>query len=235
MDNYLTEEQQVEMLKRWWQKYGVSVLVGLLLGVVIMLGYQYWQKRQLAQHAAASVKYDQLLDAYVNHQPLDEIAMDLIEHYSKTPYANLAELLLAKQAVLDKQYDKAQQYLTHIISTKQDIPLIKQLAQLRLARVLLYQKQYQQALAQLKDLNHSPLLPMVAEVRGDIYVAMNKLDLARQAYKLAQQDFSQTVGTSELVKMKLSDLPEAQTSEKADSQVKNQNTQVALKQHNEVK
>jgi predicted negative regulator of RcsB-dependent stress response len=38
---YDTEEEQVEALKRWWKENGQATLAGLVLGIIVILGWNY--------------------------------------------------------------------------------------------------------------------------------------------------------------------------------------------------
>ncbi len=63
MEIYDTEEEQVEALKRWWKENSTSTIVGLVMGIVIILGWNYWQDHKKEQAAQASLTYAQLLKA----------------------------------------------------------------------------------------------------------------------------------------------------------------------------
>ena len=60
MDAFETEEQQVEALKKWLNEYGMSIIIGLVLGLGGLFGYRYWdgmeqQHRQDRRHQIPSV------------------------------------------------------------------------------------------------------------------------------------------------------------------------------------
>ena len=44
-EEYQTEEEQIEALKRWWKENGKSIIAGLVLGIGSIGGYRYWQAR----------------------------------------------------------------------------------------------------------------------------------------------------------------------------------------------
>ena len=58
-----TEEEQIEILKDWWDRHGKSILVAILLSVGGVLGYQSWQKNAQETGEAASLIYQDLVEA----------------------------------------------------------------------------------------------------------------------------------------------------------------------------
>ena len=58
-----TEDEQFEILKDWWDRYGKSILVAILLAVGGVLGYQSWQKNVQETGEAASLIYQDLVEA----------------------------------------------------------------------------------------------------------------------------------------------------------------------------
>ena len=61
MSVHLSEEEQLEVMKRWWKDYGRTVVIAVLVAVIGYFGYTTWQdqKRQTAEKA--SMIYEELL------------------------------------------------------------------------------------------------------------------------------------------------------------------------------
>ena len=57
MEIYETEEAQVEALKRWWKENGQSTIIGLVLGITIILGWNFWQEHKKNQAEQASIAF----------------------------------------------------------------------------------------------------------------------------------------------------------------------------------
>ena len=57
-----TEDEQLADLKDWWTRNGKPLVTGGLLALVIVFGWQAFQKYQSNQSQGASVLYQQLLD-----------------------------------------------------------------------------------------------------------------------------------------------------------------------------
>ena len=61
MSDY-TEEEQIAQIKEWWQRNGKPLLAGGALALVIVFGWNAWQKNQANQAQTASMLYQQLLE-----------------------------------------------------------------------------------------------------------------------------------------------------------------------------
>ena len=186
MDVILNDDDQVEQLKRWWNKYGISVVVGVVLGLLLMYTWQYWQSHQHAQAEQASMAYDVLLTDLQNKdfETVTEQVKVLIEQFPKSAYAAMASFVLADQFIDHDDLDKAYEQLDWILSNTKAKP-IKHVAQIRASRILLAQGKYEEALSLLSKYADSSYQPLIDEVRGDVYLSMGKLQQARVSYQEA--------------------------------------------------
>lgn len=229
MSVHLSEEEQLEVLKRWWKDYGKTVVITVLVAVVGYFGYTTWQdqKRQKAENA--SEVYEQLLKLAnpeagktltdADKATIAHLAGELKDGNSKSMYAHSAAFFLAKLAVEENKLDVAANELKWVLSAKPEAAT-EQLARLRLARVLTAQKTYADALAQLSPEPAAAFTSEYAEARGDILKLQGDLDAARTAYEkaLAATDPQQQERYM-LLQMKVDDLrvngPAASAEEKA--------------------
>jgi predicted negative regulator of RcsB-dependent stress response len=125
-----------------------------------------------------------------------------MQHYSNTPYATMAALLWAREAVAKQQYDDAFLKLQWAYQNSQ-VPAFRQIARLRAARVLLAQKQYQKALKVLKTVEDKTYLPVIENIKGDIFVAEGNDKAARAAYQQAKVGFTALGAMDPLLQIKL--------------------------------
>lgn len=44
MNMQLTEEEQVEALKKWWKENGTAVIVGVVIGISAVVGFWKWRE-----------------------------------------------------------------------------------------------------------------------------------------------------------------------------------------------
>lgn len=208
MDMYVSEEERVEALKRWWKENRNSLLIGLLLGLLVVSGWRYWQAQQQAQHEEASLIFHRLSEAALIRQPLEaqKLAERLIEGYGSTTYAEFARLSLAKFKVVSGDLEAAKLRLEEELRLGKNEAL-KDLARLRLARVLLARGEYAQGLELLGQSKgeSSQFDGLLQEVRGDLLRGEKRLEEARAAYLAAKEKENR----SPLLDLKIHDLPPA--------------------------
>ncbi len=210
MEIYRTDEEQVEALKEWWGENGRSVIIGLVLALAAVFGWRYWQDSTRAHAAAASAEYQmmlQRLDAGEGREVV-EIARRIIGAYADTPYAALASLSLAQQAVDEGDLDGAGAHLRWVLENAK-VDEVRQLAQVRLARVLVAQGKTDDALAQLTAVKSASFSAMVEEARGDAYLAQGRRADALKAYQAALAAAADVPAKQQLLRMKVDDLADA--------------------------
>lgn len=193
MSVHLTEEEQIETLKRWWKDYGKFVIAVVVLGVAAYLGWNSWKDNQRIKAEKASATYEQLVNI-INQEagkPLSDTDRAMatqkaneLKSNSKSLYAHTAAFFLAKLAVEDNKLDQAVTELQWVLSTKPDVAT-EQITRLRLARVLTAKQSYDDALSQLAQEPAAALTADYAEARGDIYKLQGNLDKARASYESA--------------------------------------------------
>lgn len=216
MSVHLSEEEQLEVLKRWWKDYGKTVVIAIVVAVVSYFGYAAWQDQKRQKAEQASEMYEQLLKLAVTEQgkslsdsdkaTITHLAGELKDANSKSLYAHSAAFFLAKLAVEENKLDVAVTELKWVLSAKPDAAT-EQLARLRLARVLTAQNAYADALAQLSPEPAAAFTSEYAEARGDVLKLQGDLDAARTAYEkaLAATDPQQQERYM-LLQMKVNDL-----------------------------
>lgn len=201
------EQHQLEAIKEWWKNYGKLTIVVFFLTLAASFAWKYWQQREVSVTEQASIIYDQMTASFAN-QDRDAFAAQankLISEFDKTPYANMAAFSVAHQAVKDGNFDKALSELQTIIAQSGD-PQVRQIARIRSARVLLAQNKLKDALQVLGKLDSETYLPVVHEVRGDVFVAQGETQKAREAYKAAIAGTSAEEINRPLLEMKFEQL-----------------------------
>lgn len=210
--SYLTEDQQVELLKKLWKEYGLSVITGVLIAVLIVFGWRYYQSYRTEQAMQASTIYERLMIGLMNAQPRDaeEQANLLQKHFRHTPYATLAALTLAKLNVTNHRLDAAKQNLEWVISHSHQSSF-REIARIRLAKIDLQENHPQLALQRLTHHITGSVLPLAAEIEGDAYKQLNKIDEARAAYQRALKQLPDAALNRPILQLKLADLPAPST------------------------
>jgi len=204
---YVTEDEQIEMIKQWWKKYGVTSLITFFLVIIAVFGIKMWQQRHERMLYKASAVYERMINASANNDNdlMQLNAARLIDHYRSTPYAQLAALMLARQAVNKGQMDVAEEKLTWIMKHGHNKEL-RQLARIRAARVLLAERKPEQGLELLQRVDDDTFTASAQEAMGDIYLALGKPDDARKAYNEAINALPGVEVMQPLLQMKLDNL-----------------------------
>ena len=206
MEGYVSEQEQVEALKRWWKANGKSVILGVVIGVAIVGGGRWWLANQKTQAELASEQYEQVL---LEVQKGDSAAAveqggRLLQNNTKSNYAALTALELAKLKVGQSDLEGARFYLQWIMDHSSVAPL-KDVARLRLAQVLLAKGDKAGALQSVEAVADMKAFVVPAqELKGDIFMAMGRANDARTAYDAALAANSSGVDQSRL-QMKLAE------------------------------
>jgi predicted negative regulator of RcsB-dependent stress response len=219
VSTHLTEEEQLEVLKRWWKDYGKTVISAIVAAVVIYFAWTAWQDKQRVKAESASSQYDTLVKLLNVEQgktlsdadkaTADHIANELKEKNGKSLYAQGAAFYLAKSAVDAGNLDKAVTELQWILSSKPAVAT-EQLARVRLARVYVAKAAYAEAQAQIAQEPSKAFASEYAEVRGDILKAQGNKEAAATAYKKALETTDpQNQERSMVLQMKADELKSA--------------------------
>lgn len=207
MTEYLTEQEQIEILKNWIKQYSLVILAGVIIAVVAITGWRYWQQRQSKILNHASAVYDEMLTMRAQNDNVATLvqANKLFSHYPKTTYGQMAALMLARDAVTNKDYPAAEQHLNWVIDHSR-ISSFRQIARIRLARILITEQKPKDAIKQLQTVEDKSFNGMTNEVRGDAYLAMNNEAMARESYQQALSELPNAEVIRPLLRMKYDNL-----------------------------
>ena len=205
----LEEQEQVDELKAWWQQHGTKVTVLLVVFVVSVVGWNVWQSYQARQSNEAAALFDGLRKelSINNVKNIRGIAGQIIDKYPRTPYAVDAAMFVAKANFESGDAKSAKaQYQWVIDHAKQDQS--KDLAKIRLAVVLLDEKNYAAALKQLESKHDAAFDPLFNDLKGDVYALQGMSKEARTAYQAAISAQTKDTAFKRLVQIKLDALGE---------------------------
>ncbi|MUT70483.1 YfgM family protein [Stutzerimonas frequens] len=204
-----TEEEQLAQIKEWWQRNGKPLMLGAVIALVLVFGWQFWQKHQINQAQSASVLYQQLLTAALESGDVDAAEVSrlgnlLKKDFAGTHYAQYGSLFIAKVAVEAGRLDEAASELRAILDKPADKTL-DELARQRLARVLAAQDKADEALKLLDGEADKAFAASREELKGDLLVQLGRDEEAHAAYSKAKESLSQDAAIGGL-QMKLDDL-----------------------------
>jgi predicted negative regulator of RcsB-dependent stress response len=205
-----TEDEQLADLKEWWSRNGKPLVTGGLLALVIVFGWQAFQKYQNNQSQGASVLYQQLLettltpDGKPDAARVSDLAAKLNSEFGGSAYAQYGSLFVAKVAVDSGKLDDAASELK-AIADKPANPALGEIARQRLAQVLGAQNKADEALKLLEGDADKAFLATREELKGDLLVQLGRTDEAHAAYQKAKAALSDEAAVGGL-QIKLDDL-----------------------------
>lgn len=200
MEQFATEEQQVEAIKGFWKEHGTAIIVGAALGLGGLWGWRYYSDAQIESRETASVAYQEAVQSLDAENGVANVEA-FIAANKDSGYASVASLVAAKQAVDAGNLDSAASHLNHVATFAENDQL-KSLASVRLARVQIEMNQLDAALSTLGNIESDAFSAEVSELKGDVYQLQNKIDDARLAYSAALEENA----NNPLLQMKIDNL-----------------------------
>ncbi len=199
----LEEQEQLAELKAFWNKFGNLISWVLIIALAGYAGYNFWNQHQRSQAADASALYEEMRLALSTNDnaKVQRIAADVESKFGGTAYAQMAALGAAKGAFDANDLKAAKAQLQWVVDHGSDE--YKSIAKLRLAGVLLDEKSFDQALKVLGTEFAPQFAGSVADRKGDVLVAQNKLVEARAAYTAALAAMDPKSPGRKLVEVKL--------------------------------
>jgi predicted negative regulator of RcsB-dependent stress response len=205
-EEYLTDDEQLEQVKRLFAEYGPWTLGAVVVGLGLAFGYRYYQQHLNERALDASAQFADMSAAADGSNPAKarQIADGLIKSYPSSPYADQAQLVLARLAIDANQPAGAVAPLQAVIEHSKDAEL-KHIARLRLARVQIDQGKPDEALQTLSD-TPGTFGARYDEVRGDAYYAKKDPTKAAELYKKALGESDPSGMDSAMLALKIADL-----------------------------
>ena len=179
-----TEEEQIEAMKKWWEENGKSVIFGLCIGVVAIVGWNVWSSHKVEQGQEASSLYTKLSQNVDTDLAYAETLNATIQDdFSSTVYAQLSEMKLAKVKLASKDQAAAIAHLQKVVGSATGE--MQHVAKLRLARLLRDKGELDQAMTLVEGYQDGAFSGLYAEIQGDLYVAKGDTEKAAAAYQKA--------------------------------------------------
>ncbi len=205
MEGYVSDKEQIQLIKNWWKKHGNIILIVFILVFGISFGWRYWHYYKNKRGVQASMLYEQMLSADNKTADFKLFAEHLIKDYSHTPYASMASLMLAKQDVDSNNLSAALQDLQWVVKHGNN-KSFRQIARIREARVLLADKKIDEALQLLQEVDDEAFLPAIEETKGDIFLAQDNKAKALDAYNQARQMLASNSVMQPILTMKINQI-----------------------------
>lgn len=206
----LEEQEQLEELKAWWKQYGNLVLLTVAAALLTIAAFQGWRYYRHNQAVAAVALYEQMQRAERagDQKKARDIAGQIVEKYGATPYAVFAALAAARASFDSGDIAGAKSRLQWVVERAGEEE-IRDVARLRLAGVLLDEKNYAEALKLVDAKPVESMSGLYADLKGDILLAQGKVADARSAYRLALDKSEPNSAYRATLQLKLDSLGEA--------------------------
>jgi predicted negative regulator of RcsB-dependent stress response len=203
----LSDKEQVERLRQWWRENGWFLIGGAALGLLGLYGYNQFFAYQDRQSEAAAAAYALIQQESEDGDTAEAAARfaEMRDEFPEHVYTHQAALLLASDEIVSAP-DAAAEKLRFTLEQSAD-PELAMVARLRLARVLAYREQFDEALALLEVSEPGQFAGRIAEIRGDIHTARGEIEAARTAYLEAMIASGAELLDRSFLQMKLADLP----------------------------
>lgn len=205
MNRSSTQSIETEAFRIFLRNNRKALALGLLIGVLALFAWRYWQNYQGSFVSISSSSYQDISQLFLNDKDINEPNISKAEKFIQKNYNNYSgfiALQLAKKFVENQAFDKAEQQLISALLNTKDNNLLS-LIYLRLARVQLQLKQFDKALKSLDNIYSDFWLGMAENIRGDILLEKNDIEGARAAYK---KSIESSIASSQLLRLKLNNL-----------------------------
>ena len=206
-EEYQTEDEQIDAIKRWWKENGNSIILGLVLGIGGIGGFKYWQADVNEQAKIASTHFEEIVTLSAkDKKEFVEKVMEVEKLHSGKSYADLSAFVAAKKLVDEKSYKEAKQQLEWIIENSSYESFVH-LAKIRLVKVLLQLNENTEALTLLNNSKSDGFESTYAELKGDVYSALRIYTKAKVEYQIAINKINQGDRRAAAIEMKSNNLP----------------------------
>jgi predicted negative regulator of RcsB-dependent stress response len=183
------------------------VIYGAAALLIAVAGWQYWKNHTAKQSVEAAALFESMNNALEagDMKAAREQGAQLVDKYGSTPYATRAAMLVASVNVQGKDTRSAKAQLEWVAANTKEAAL-RDVAHLRLAGLLLDEKDYEGALKQLNTAHTDAYGPRFDDLKGDVYLAQGKTAEARSAYSAAYAKLKDSNPLHGVVEMKLDSL-----------------------------
>jgi predicted negative regulator of RcsB-dependent stress response len=207
LDELLDEHEQSERVLAWLRRNGVGLVGGILLGLAAIFGWKWWQARQDAELAAASLQYRTAVDAVASGNLAERSKIESLE---LGLYRTLGSLAVAKEQVEQGKRDDA---IATLRAIRTEDPALAIVVVQRLARLLIDAGQGAEAL----KLVGSSDAPGMLELQGDAHLALGQRERARDSYERALKRLEVDAPQRRLIELKLTQVGGTPTTPEARS------------------
>lgn len=211
MDPFESEDDDLAKVKEWWKKNGSSAVAGVVIGVALVFGNNWWKNYHTQRAETASKIFEQMMiqNAAKQTETAQKLGGKLMKDYAATPYAGKGALFIAHLSYQSGDVDNARRQLQWAVDNAIEIATIH-VARLRLARILEDKGELDAALKLVRREQTGGYTAQYLELEADLLAAQGDKPLAREKYRKALDSLASGLTDAQRVlRMKLDDMAEA--------------------------
>ena len=211
MAEYSNDEERLLAIVDFFKHYRNLILSVIISISLIGVGSYAIKYLQDSKNSSAALVYDKWIEeistednSVVNENESFNI---LISEYSSTGFAQLAMLKKASALAANSQLNESKYFFNKLIDTSSGFfgnSLVNKISRVSLARILIAESNYVDALNSIESLMNSSD-PLVNEIAGDALAGQKKITLAIDQYNLAR-DLYDDDASKNIVIMKLNNI-----------------------------
>lgn len=181
MEVYTNENDQIDAIKRFFANYGVPLVIGLVIGVGGVFGWNYWQSHKANVLQESAQKYETINTELRSGSEQGIAAAQKFAAETDDVYSAMMGLELAQIAVDKGDLASAQTALSNALAKAKTVDM-QDLINLRLARVQLAQGNADGAIASVANIKGKSWQATAQDVRGDALLHKGDKAGAKAAY-----------------------------------------------------
>lgn len=208
-DILLSPEEQDERAKQWLKDNGMALVMGVVLGLGAIYGFNTYKDQQKTNAEEASVLYSQIISSVKDsdNADIENHVATLKDEYAGSPYAAKAVLLRARQLSVSS-LDDALLELEWVSNNTDELGILHT-ARVRQAKVLIALEQLDAAKKLAETQPYDGFDSYYQEILGDISSKKENYEQARTHYQSAIDQVGAS-GTSyiSILNLKMNRLPQ---------------------------
>ena len=174
-----------DKLAQWGAQNIKYISIGVLIGVLIPLAWNYNQYLELEENLTASELYYKAINIENSEEDIAEATEQILLNHPGSIYEVLTKFILSKQEFENKNYTLARKYLEQIIDTDAS-DTYNSLASIKISLIRMQEKEYELALNSLENVEMKEAFKQIlSETKGDIYKYMGDMEKSFKYYNEA--------------------------------------------------
>ncbi|MGP1960102.1 MAG: YfgM family protein [Arsenophonus sp. NC-TX2-MAG3] len=181
MKIYTTENEQIDAIKCFFINNAKALIIWLAVGVSAIITWNYWQSYQINNLQKSAQIFEQISSQLQTGSKQALASGKQFANKTNNIYGVLTNIQLAKIAVEKSDIIGAEKALLNALD-KAKLDNLKDLINIRLARVQLDLNKTDQALITLTQVHDKGWSMIVEDIRGNILLKKGDISGARAAY-----------------------------------------------------